>query len=280
MTEKKHVQAFAPGNISCFFTLYPHENPRWRGSSGLGFTVNEGVTVHVSRGKKTSVIFNGKLIIFPTVEFVIAKLTKETVSVVISSPLPLGSGFGLSGASALATAYALNELFDLGKDKKQLAVIAHTADVTEKTGLGDVVNQYFGGFLLKTKPSSHFDVQRIPLAETPVYWTSFSSLSTKDMLNNQSLMVKITHAADAAIVAVKNLLKKGSPPFASFMDVSYKFVKQSEILQNTKTRETIGAIIADGGHASMIIVGNAVMSDKPFPNAKKLFISERAAEVL
>jgi pantoate kinase len=150
----KIATAFAPGNISCFFRVYRHINPRWTGSYGLGFTVNEGVIVSIKQAKTTSISFNSKPIVFPTVRYVIDHLIDTGVSVNITSPLPLGSGFGLSGASALATAYALNNLFKLRKTKKQLAILAHMAEVVNQTGLGDVVNQYFGGFLLKTKPSS------------------------------------------------------------------------------------------------------------------------------
>ena len=62
------------------------------------------------------------------------------------SSLPLGYWFGISGASALATAYALNRLLKLKKSNKELAIIAHIAEVESKTGLGDVTNQYYWGF--------------------------------------------------------------------------------------------------------------------------------------
>ena len=67
------------------------------------------------------------------------------VKVDLTSPLPLGCGFGLSGAASLATAYALNELLHLGKDMETLAMIAHVAEVENRTGLGDVCSQYHGG---------------------------------------------------------------------------------------------------------------------------------------
>ena len=46
---------------------------------------------------------------------VIRELTNEPVKVEIEDQLPSGAGFGISGASALATAYALNKLLNLKK---------------------------------------------------------------------------------------------------------------------------------------------------------------------
>jgi len=276
----KKAQAFSPGNISCFFQLHDHKNPRWRGSYGLGFTVDKGVTVTVLRAQKTTITFNGTLLHFPTVLYVVLKLTKEPVAIQITSPLPLGSGFGLSGASALATAYALNKLLHLRKTKKQLAVIAHTADAAEGTGLGDVVNQYFGGFLLKTKPSSGFQVKKLSTTNIPIYWYSFGTLLTKGILSKKKLLEKINESAEKALIATKKLLLADDVRFSDLLDVSYEFATSSGLLKDKKTKQMIENIVQNGGHASMIVVGNAVMSDKPFPGSKKLMISDTAAHVI
>ena len=50
-------KAFAPANISCIFSIYWHKNPRWMGSYGIGFTLNEGVIAEASRAKKKGVKF-------------------------------------------------------------------------------------------------------------------------------------------------------------------------------------------------------------------------------
>lgn len=91
------AKAFAPGNISCVFKIYSHKNPRWMGSYGFGFTVNEGVVVEASKSKKTEIFFNNKPINFPTVKGIIKKLTEEKLRIYLNSKLPLGCGFGLSG---------------------------------------------------------------------------------------------------------------------------------------------------------------------------------------
>ena len=47
--------------------------------------------------------------------------------------------------------------------KKELAVIAHTAEVEHKTGLGDVVNQFYGDFCLKQSPALILQSKKLPI---------------------------------------------------------------------------------------------------------------------
>ena len=141
------AKAFAPANISCIFKIYSHKNPRWMGSYGVGFTLNEGVIAEAEKSKRNEIVFNNESINFPAVKSVMKKLTKQKIRIYIKTKLPLGCGFGLSGASALASAYAINKLLNLKKSKKESAIIAHTADAENRTGLGDVVTSFTADFL-------------------------------------------------------------------------------------------------------------------------------------
>ena len=118
----KIAKAFAPANVSCVFRLYESNNPEKKGSLGMGFTLDKGAIISARRANKTIVKVNGKKIEFPTVMSVLKKLTKEKIEVNIKNDVPFGAGFGMSGASALATAYAVNKLLGLKKSKKQLAL--------------------------------------------------------------------------------------------------------------------------------------------------------------
>lgn len=192
----------------------------------------------------------------------------------ITSDLPLGSGFGLSGASALASAYALNKLLGLKYSNLELAKIAHIAEVENRTGLGDVVNQYFGGFLLKLKPSSEFIVEKIPLENIPVYCKYFSQLSTKAVLSDPKRKETINLSATQALKKIK------TQKFSDLISISKEFAQNSGLLTNKKVISTIQKIEAAGGHASMIMLGNSVFSDIPFPGSLKLKISNTLAHLL
>lgn len=278
---EKTVRAFAPANASCIFKPYKKKMPRWSGSFGLGFTLSEGVIVTVIKAEKTEVLFNKKHMDIPTVFSVLQKLTDEYVQISIETKLPLGSGFGISGASALATTYAVNSLLNLKKTKKQLAIIAHTAEVENKTGLGDVTNQFFGGLLLKSKPSSYFSVVRILIQEKFVFCRVFSPLSTKKILSDNQILLKVNTFSTQALKSIQNELSETHVlTLSKIFAISKRFVLESGLLKNNDVIKTIQEIEKRGGYASMIILGNAVMSTIPFPGAVKYEISDMRAKLL
>lgn len=277
----KIARAFAPANISCIFKIYEHPDPLRMGSYGVGFTLEQGVIAEALLSTKTEVFFNTKKLIFPAVTRVIKQLTKKNVRIALVSKLPLGCGFGLSGASALATAYSLNRLLALRKSNKELALRAHVADVESRTGLGDVVNQYYGGLLVKFKPSSQFVVKRIPHNNMPVYCTCFSKLSTRSIITNPKLRTRINESGTIALGKLQYLFTTvGSIAFKELITLSKEFAVSSGLLTDKKVIETIKHIEQRNGYASMIMLGNAVFSDIPFQGSIKLSISDQGAYTL
>ena len=275
------AKAFAPANISCIFKIYEHKNPRWMGSYGIGFTLNEGVIAEVSKAKRNDIVFNDVSIRFPTAISVINKLTKEKIRVCIKTKLPLGCGFGLSGASTLAAAYAINKILNLKKSNKELAIIAHTAEVENKTGLGDVVNQYFGGFCLKLKPSSYFEVKKIRLSNVDVYCKYFGKISTKSIITDMKIKAKINDAADNSLSIIKQLINNNENiQFEGIIKISKDFAIKSGLLKDKQTAETIKEIENVNGNASMIMLGNAVFSNKPFKDSMKFKITDKGAHLV
>jgi len=275
------VKAFAPANISCIFKVYKHKNPRLAGSLGLGFTLSEGAVVTVKKANSTNIVFNNKKVDMPTVFDVARALTTQNILITINTKLPLGCGFGISGAAALATAYAVNKLLDLRKTKKELAIIAHTKEVKNKTGLGDVANQFFGGVIFKKKPSSNFSVIKIPLKEKTVYCRVFSPLSTKNVLNNNNLLVRVDNAAKESLGEIANeLSEKNVLTLSKILSISKQFAVSSGLLKEKDVIQSIEEIEKKGGKSTMIMLGNAVVSNTPFAGATKFFLSQKGAMLL
>jgi pantoate kinase len=275
------VKAFAPANISCIFKVYKHKNPRLAGSLGLGFTLSEGAVVTVKKANSTNIVFNNKKVDMPTVFDVARALTTQNILITINTKLPLGCGFGISGAAALATVYAVNKLLDLKKTKKELAIIAHTAEVKNKTGLGDVTNQFFGGVLFKKKPSSDFSVIKIPLKEKSVYCRVFSPLSTKSVLSNSKLLVHVDEAGKEALGEIANeLSEKNVLTLPKILSISKQFAVVSGLLKEKDVIRAIEEIEKKGGNATMIMLGNAVVSNISFAGATKFFLSQKGAMLL
>jgi pantoate kinase len=267
------ARAFAPGNISCVFKVIPHTDPARMHSLGMGFTVKEGVEVIVSEYHETEVLFNGERINFPTVRAVVNRLIQNSgitgIKVDITSPLPLGCGFGLSGAAALATAYALNELLTLHKDREKLAMTAHIAEVENRTGLGDVCSQYHGGCLVKLKEGSPLTADRLPITEQPIYYRYFGPIQTSEVLGNREQTTRINRAADVALRTLQTLTsaKPNADLFNACFAVSKQFSVESGLLSDARVIDTIAGIEAEGGVASMIMLGNGVFSTHSFDDA-------------
>ena len=270
----ENAKAFAPGNLSCVFKIIPHPEATKMHSLGMGFTITEGVVVTVSQyDSQTAVQFNGREILFPTVLSVVQKLTSQPMKVEINSPLPLGCGFGLSGAASLATAYALNALLELGKSEEELAMIAHVAEVENRTGLGDICAQYHGGCLVKLKIGYPLAAQRLSIPEQLIYYRYFSSIQTKIILENAERRERINAAADETLQALEELTKSDAVDFNACIRLSKQFSRNSGLLEDTRVQETIHEIELAGGVASMIMLGNAVFSTHPFEGATQTTLS-------
>ena len=280
------ARAFAPGNISCVFKVIPHADPARMHSLGMGFTVKEGVEVIVSEQNETEVLFNGVCINFPTVHAVVNRLIQNSgitgIKVDITSLLPLGCGFGLSGAAALATAYALNELLTLHKDSEKLALTAHIAEVENRTGLGDVCSQYHGGYLVKLKEGSPLTADRLPIAEQPIYYRYFGAIQTSEVLGNREQTLRINRAADVALRTLQTLTKTtpNADLFNACFAVSKQFSVESGLLSDARVIDTIAGIEAEGGVASMIMLGNGVFSTHSFEGAVETKLVHNPARLL
>ena len=275
------VAAFAPGNVSGVFKIIPHESPAQMHSLGLGFTVTDGVEVEVATtAGETAVYFNGEAIDFPTVNCLMDKLTPEPVVARIESTLPLSSGFGLSGACALASAYALNKLFELCHSEESLAMMAHVAEVENLTGLGDVCAQYHGGCLVKLTPGQPLAAKALPIAEQPVYYRYFGPIRTRDVLADAEQVRRINAAADAALAALGDLCAQESVDMDDCIRVCRQFADNSGLVRDGRVRSLIEEIERTGGAASMIMLGNAVFSTQWFDGCAETALAKQRARLL
>jgi pantoate kinase len=273
------AKAFAPGNVSGVFKIIPDEDPTRMHSLGMGFTVADGVIVTVAESEFTSVHFNANPIEFATVRTVLTKLTSARVSIEIETDLPLSGGFGLSGASSLATAFAVNELLDLGLTENTLAMAAHVAEVENLTGLGDIAGQFNGGCLIKLVPGDPLAAVSLPVPEQIVHYRYFSPINTKDVIGNPEQRQRINAAADTALTELARLQNRDESEFASYISVAKEFSIQSGLLLDEDVKSAIRECEESGGTASMIMLGNAVFSDVPFTGAKTTRLAKRRVEL-
>lgn len=281
------TSASCPAALSFIFKPCPHTDPLRAGSIGVGCTIDRTVTVTIRRlveahhdaPRRNRIIFNGEPISFPTVDYIIKKITDEPFTVSIESSLPLGYGFGISGASALATAYALNQ-HEETHDSTALQEIAHTAEIINKTGLGTVATQITGGFLIKKTPGLPVKATRFPFEDHPLYLTMLGTMETPDILSNDSLMETVCNAADQALARIQQTTH---PSLAQIVDISYDYIKTSGLPISKRTQEIIETIRYAGGAATMAILGQTVISTQPPPETgalriEKIYCARRTVE--
>ncbi|QEE14781.1 hypothetical protein DSAG12_00597 [Promethearchaeum syntrophicum] len=141
--------------------------------------------------------------------------------------LPLGAGFGSSGAGALGIAYGLNDLFKIGLTPLEAAKYAHIAEVENKTGLGTVGGQFVGGLTIMIEPGYPFQYKKIPIPENiEIIIGSWGSINTKSILTNPNYKQLIHQVGKEAI-------KKMNEQFslANYMKVCKFFLEKTELLE-------------------------------------------------
>lgn len=131
--------SFAPGHISLTFAIHDHVDPLKMGSTGLGIVLPQGVYCSVVnenlKGNDNVVIIENQTVEDPVVLRAIELLGygDKGLSIYLRRDLPIGAGFGISGASALAAC------LELDKNLDNCTLASHQAEIEYKTGLGDVV---------------------------------------------------------------------------------------------------------------------------------------------
>ncbi len=83
-------------------------------------------------------------------------LVHEPLEVVVahSCKVPIGAGYGASGAGAFGAVLALSHALGLRLARERIAAIAHVAEETCRTGLGDVGAQALGGLVIGLEPGA------------------------------------------------------------------------------------------------------------------------------
>lgn len=170
MTQKSSRLVYVPSAISSFFEVCDRDeqgrkiaDPARVGSRGGGLKIAKGThtRAHSLEGGRDRVTINGVEVDAKTTKRVIERLRATygfgPVHVEHRVEVPVGAGFGTSGAGALATALALSDLFGLKLTLAQAARIAHIAEVECVTGLGTVtaLAQGGGAIRLVTEPGAY-----------------------------------------------------------------------------------------------------------------------------
>ncbi|VTT87372.1 Pantoate kinase, archaeal [Halorubrum sp. DM2] len=254
----QRATAFVPGHVTAFFSAHPDDDPAVAGSRGAGVTLTDGVTVRVSAvdgavdgtGSRT---IDGEPGSIGAVEDVLTDLDAARADVAVETDLPIGAGFGVSGAAALGAALAANAAFDRGRSENDLVRTAHAAEVGRGTGLGDVVAQARGGVPVRLEPGAPGvgELDGVP-ATARVEYVTFGELSTEGVLGGDTTV--LSAAGEDALDRLR-----ADPRLPTLMAAAREFAREADLLV-PEVAEAVDAVDAAGGEAAMAMLGRTAFA--------------------
>jgi len=258
--------AFCPAHITGFFKAeLDKEDSKQLGSLGAGFSIQKGVKTTVAVRDKTKhdiSDFTIKVDGFESGDMRVSELVLNRFSVkgkfidvTHDIDVPVGYGFGCSAAVALSLSIALNDALDCKLTKIQVAQIAHNIEIECRTGLGDVLASYHGGFEIRVKPGAPGvgQVKKIDLSEKrDVIIICFNPISTKKFLKE-----KISSINGLGGKMVKKLIESNDTE--EFQDMSIKFAKYVNVV-TPKMNQVINLLHKNGIKCGVALFGETVFS--------------------
>ena len=204
--------SFTPGHISLTFAIWPDSDLLAMGSTGIGIVLPQGVHCAVVREQseiKHNIVIRGGSSVEDPVTLRALELLgfkDEGLTVYLRHDLPLGSGFGISGASALAACMELEKNLDL------CVKASHQAEVEFRTGLGDVVAiaeslkaSVFPSIVVRQTPGYGGETQSFPILEKFAVCISGIGRDTSKIITDEKWIEIINSAALGIQIAKPNI---------------------------------------------------------------------------
>ena len=263
---EKTAYAFVPGHITGLFRIHDgHENPLYRGSTGAGFSVSVGtktsVTITEHPTLEAEIEYNEQKIDGPITRTVVKRLSEIyempfKAKVIHQSLLPIGVGFGASGAGALGTSLAICSIIDSDLTNNEIAQYAHYSDVINHAGLGDVIAQTMGGLEIRTHPGAP-GIGKVMNVNYPesirVVLAGATGLDTKDVLTDSASRDKINQAGDSL---VSKLIV--NPTLDHFIECSRTFANITGLMTD-RVKAALRNLDGSGfNRSSMVMLGDSV----------------------
>lgn len=266
---KNELSVFVPSHITGFFEIIQNSNPLLKGSKGAGITLDEGVVTNTKIKDG-----NGNIIInVNNKEDSLNTISKKTVKIILDrynvniqdydiyinhdSKLPIGAGFGTSAAFALGISFTLPKLMGINNSFKEAGEIAHLAEISQSSGLGDVISEMFGGCVIRLNEGSPVKgiIDKIPITK-PIYviTKTIGLLETKDIIENP---IHQKHINQSGSILLNRLIN--NPSISNFMKLSRKFANDTQLISK-EIAEIINILDEETLGASMAMLGNTAFA--------------------
>jgi len=255
------ASSFAPGHISGFFEpIYIKNDVSRSGSRGSGINISLGaiseVIVKNSLKQNIKIYINNKLSNAPVTLLAVRHLISDMpldITIKTNLQLPIGQGFGMSGAGSLSATTALANLLKLPKE--QAIKTSHFAEVQLFTGLGDVIASSFGGIEIRREAGlpPWGMIEHIPGKYEMVLCIVGEKIDSKNILSNPNIINEISSYGR---YCTKKIIEK--PSVENLFSLSQMFTNKTG-LGEKKVLEAIDTA-NQFGMASMCMLGNSIFS--------------------
>ena len=260
--------AFCPAHITGFFKAELNKNDsKQLGSLGAGFSIQKGVKTTVTiRNKTKHDISNFTIKVngfesgdMRVSEVVLSKFSTKGkfVDIIHEIDVPVGYGFGCSAAVALSLSIALNDALECKLSKIKVAQIAHDVEIECKTGLGDVLASYHGGFEIRDKPGAPGigHVQKITLDKISIIMICFSPISTSKFIKE-----KLSQINGLGGKMVNELLE--SKNYEHFQEMSLEFAKYVNVM-TPRMQKVVNQLSKNNIKCGIALFGETIFSMVP-----------------
>ncbi len=269
------VTAFCPAHITGFFKAeLDKKDSKQLGSLGAGFSIQKGVKTTVTiRNKTKHDISNFTIKVngfesgnMRVSEVVLNKFSTKGkfVDIIHEIDVPVGYGFGSSAAVALSLSIALNDALECKLSKIKVAQIAHDVEIECKTGLGDVLASYYGGFEIRDKPGAPGigHVQNITLNKISIIMICFSPISTSKFIKE-----RLPRINGLGGKMVNELLK--SKNYEHFQEMSLEFAKYVDVM-TPRMQKVVNELSKNNIKCGIALFGETIFSMIPKENENKI----------
>ncbi|KER06727.1 pantoate kinase protein [Marine Group I thaumarchaeote SCGC AAA799-E16] len=265
--------AFCPAHITGFFKAHLDNNQsdlQSLGSMGAGFSIKQGVTTRVKIDEKNNQDSNFRITTkgyqsdkTDVSEFVLNEFLKigdfegKFFDIEHEISIPVGYGLGSSSAVALSLSFALDQALETKLDKNTIGQIAHNAEVNCKTGLGDVLASFHGGFEVRVKPGAPGigTVEKISTDKISVIMICFSPIST-----NKFIKERLSQINGLGGKMVNRLLE--SKDYEHFQDMSLEFAKYVDVM-TPRMQRIVDKLTQNNIKCGIALFGETIFSMVP-----------------
>ena len=265
--------AFCPAHVTGFFKAHLDDNQKKLqnvGSMGAGFSIKQGVITRVKIQTRNGQKSNFEVTSYgyqsdktDISEYVLNEFlrfgdfTTKFFKIEHEISIPVGYGLGSSSAVALSLSYALDQALQTKLDKTMIGQIAHNAEVNCKTGLGDVLASFHGGFEIRDKPGAPGigHVEKITTEKISVIMICFSPIST-----NKFIKERLSQINGLGEKMVNKLLE--SKNYEHFQDMSLEFAKYVDVM-TPRMQKLVNELYENNIKCGIALFGETVFSMIP-----------------